>query len=123
MGTIEPIIAVVVVISFIASTGFNTAVFAVSNNDDDEANIMRSFINDNNPNNAAAVPSRVPNLMRTMEVLWRMERPLQMVRVAQQPFVLQAGWLLVVVFRVPVRQECSSTRVNQPGVFHQMHGL
>ena len=69
MGTIEPIIAVVVVISFIASTGFNTAVFAVSNNDDDEANIMRSFINDNNPNNAAAVPSRVPNLMRTMEVL------------------------------------------------------
>ena len=60
MGTIEPIIAVVVVISFIASTGFNTAVFAVSNNDDDEANIMRSFINDNNPNNAAAVPSRGP---------------------------------------------------------------
>jgi len=66
MGTIAPITAVLVVFSFIASTGFSTPVFAVSNNDD--TNMMRSFINDNNPNNAAAVHSRVPNLIRTMVV-------------------------------------------------------
>jgi hypothetical protein len=54
MDTIKPIIAVVVVFSFIVSTGFSTAVFAVSNNDD-EANIMRSFINDNNLNNAGSI--------------------------------------------------------------------
>jgi len=67
MGTIAPMIAVVVVFSFIASTGFSTPVFAVGN-DDDEANMMHSFINDN-PNNAAVVHSRVPNLLRTTEVL------------------------------------------------------
>jgi hypothetical protein len=68
MGTIAPITAVLVVFSFIASTGFSTPVFAVSNNDNDEANIMHSFINDS-PNNAAVVNSRVPNLLRTTEVL------------------------------------------------------
>jgi hypothetical protein len=67
MIIIKLIIGVVVVFSFIASTGFITAVFAVSN-DDDEANIMRSFINDNNPNNAGSIPHRAPNLIRTMEV-------------------------------------------------------
>jgi hypothetical protein len=67
MGTIAPITAVLVVFSFIASTGFSTPVFAVGNNDNDEANIMHSFINDN-PNNAVVVNSR-PNLLRTTEVL------------------------------------------------------
>jgi hypothetical protein len=66
MGTIGPIIAVVVVFSFIATTGFNTAVFAMRNNGD-EANIMRSLIEDNNPNVAADF--RGHNLIRVMEVI------------------------------------------------------
>jgi hypothetical protein len=66
MGTIESIVAVVVVFSFIASIGFNTAVFAVRD-DDQEANIMRGFITDNNPSVAAG--SSGHNLIRTMEVI------------------------------------------------------
>src|SRR5512133_3863339 len=63
MGTriIESIIVVVVVFSFIASIGFNSAVFAVRG--DDEENIMRGFIAAN-----VAANSGGHNLITTMEV-------------------------------------------------------
>lgn len=65
--TLESIIAIVVVLSFIASIGFSTAVFAVRYGDEQDANMMRGFITNNNPNVAAN--SGGHNLIRTMEVI------------------------------------------------------